>query len=105
MRIDCPCCGLRDVGEFSYLGDAAPTRPSGMDADPAAMFDYVYLRDNPAGALSELWYHGSGCRSWLVVGRDTRTHEIASVAFARDVARQRKVTPAHGRDAAAGAAA
>ncbi len=89
MRIDCPCCGLRDVGEFSYLGDADPVRPNGMDADPAAMTDYVYLRDNAAGAHRELWYHGSGCRSWLVVARDTRTHAIDRVAFARDVSRER----------------
>ncbi len=41
------------------------------------MTDYVYLRDNPAGAHRELWYHGAGCRSWLVVARDTRTHQIA----------------------------
>ena len=86
MRIDCPCCGLRDVGEFTLLGDASPVRPeptAGLDA----MTDYVYLRDNPAGPHRELWYHGFGCRTWLVVCRDTRTHEIAEVAFAREVAR------------------
>ena len=38
MRIDCPCCGLRDSGEFSFLGDAAPKRPTGFDAAPEAMF-------------------------------------------------------------------
>lgn len=85
MRIDCPCCGLRDVGEFAYLGDAAGKRPSGLDADPAAMHDHVHLRDNPRGALSELWYHGYGCRSWLVVERDTRDHTITGVALARDL--------------------
>lgn len=87
MRIDCPCCGLRDVGEFAYHGDAAPRRPEGLDVGLAEMTDYVYLRDNPAGALRELWYHGMGCRAWLVVDRDTRTHAIGAVAFARDVAR------------------
>jgi heterotetrameric sarcosine oxidase delta subunit len=87
MRIDCLCCGARDVGEFSYLGDATPQRPEGLDADPAAMFDYVYLRTNPAGLHRELWYHGAGCRSWLVVTRDTRTHAISNVAFARETER------------------
>jgi heterotetrameric sarcosine oxidase delta subunit len=40
------------------------------------MYDYVYLRTNPAGPHRELWYHGSGCHGWLVVTRDTLTHEI-----------------------------
>jgi methylglutamate dehydrogenase subunit B len=91
MRIDCPCCGLRDSGEFSFLGDAGPQRPDGLDTAPATMLDYVYLRDNPAGAFRELWYHGLGCRSWLVVERNTRTHAITAVAFARDAARARQL--------------
>ncbi|WP_029002813.1 sarcosine oxidase subunit delta [Azorhizobium doebereinerae] len=86
MRIPCPYCGLRDAHEFAYLGDATVKRP-----DPAApgaedaFHDYVYLRDNPAGAHKELWYHGSGCRSWVVVARDTRTHAIAGAELAREV--------------------
>ena len=79
MRIPCPCCGERDSREFSYLGDAQPVRPKIGAADAErALFDYVYLRDNPAGGLNEYWYHASGCRSWLIVVRDTRTHEILS---------------------------
>jgi sarcosine oxidase subunit delta len=45
------------------------------------MFEYVYLRTNPAGRHRDLWYHGSGCRSWLVVTRDTSTHEVFDVEF------------------------
>ncbi len=30
-------------------------------------------------ATAELWYHAFGCRSWLRVTRDTRTHEIFAV--------------------------
>ena len=60
------------------LCDRPDAEAAGADA---AFFDYVYLRDNPAGPLSELWYHRAGCRSWLVVERDTRTHAIARVAF------------------------
>ena len=47
-----------------------------------AFHDYVYLRDNPAGLHRELWYHGAGCHAWLVVTRNTRTHEISDVTFA-----------------------
>ncbi|MEO0764140.1 MAG: sarcosine oxidase subunit delta, partial [Pseudomonadota bacterium] len=41
----------------------------------------------------ELWYHEAGDRSWLVVTRDTVTHEILSVALARDVAQRRTDAP------------
>lgn len=83
MRLPCPYCGVRDAQEFSYLGDAAPRRPDPAAPDAADAFhDYVYLRDNPAGALRELWYHGAGCRRWIVVERDTRTHAVAGATFA-----------------------
>ncbi|GLK75506.1 sarcosine oxidase subunit delta [Methylopila jiangsuensis] len=87
MRIACPYCGPRGVDEFSYLGDATLKRPdpAAENAD-AAFHAYVYLRDNPAGPHRELWQHASGCQSWLVVTRDTRTHEISAVEYARDAA-------------------
>ncbi|GBU18759.1 MULTISPECIES: sarcosine oxidase subunit delta [Methylobacterium] len=90
MRIRCPYCGERDNGEFTYLGDAGGARPDGMGTDAAAMHDYVYLRDNRAGVHRELWYHGAGCRSWLVVTRDTRTHEISDVTSAREAGLARR---------------
>ncbi|KFC75721.1 Sarcosine oxidase, delta subunit, heterotetrameric [Bosea sp. LC85] len=83
MRITCPHCGARDVQEFTYLGDANPQRPEGMATTEAAMHDYVYQRDNPAGRHRELWYHSAGCHAWLVVTRDTRTHAIETVETAR----------------------
>ena len=89
MRIACPFCGERELGEFTYLGDAAPKRPSAFSADggeqPDAQdlfFDYVYLRDNIAGDMTEHWYHGGGCRSWLTVTRSTTTHDITAVRAA-----------------------
>ena len=83
MRILCPFCGVRAAQEFTYLGDAAARRPPAGAIDPAsAMFDYVYLRDNPAGPHREYWQHVAGCRSWLIVTRDTRTHEITAAEYA-----------------------
>jgi len=82
MRIPCPFCGPRDSREFTYRGDAAPVRPDGEDAD--TMFDYLYVRDNPAGAFEELWYHTQGCRNWLRVERDTRTHVVGDARLARE---------------------
>lgn len=83
MRIKCPYCGERDAQEFAYFGAADPKRPD-PDAEGAAdaFYDYVYLRENPAGVLSELWYHTAGCHSWLRVERDTRSHIIQAVAYA-----------------------
>ena len=84
MRIDCPHCGSRDAQEFTYLGDASLRRPDGLEASVEAMTEYVYNRDNPAGAFREYWYHASGCRAWLVVTRDTRSHAISAVETARE---------------------
>lgn len=93
MIINHPLLGPRDAQEFTYLGDAALIdRPDGLsfaDATAAqdAFHDYLYLRDNPAGEHRELWFHEQGDRSWLVVTRNTVTHEITKVELARDVAR------------------
>ena len=89
MIINHPLLGPRDAQEFVYLGDAnLINRPDGMAAGAQDTFhDYLYLRDNPAGLHRELWYHEQGDRSWLVVTRNTLTHEITGVELARDVAR------------------
>ena len=83
MRIPCPHCGPRDAQEFTCLGDATLRRPEGAAATEAAMADYVYLRDNPRGMHREYWYHAQGCRSWLIVTRDTYTHAVAGAEAAR----------------------
>jgi len=82
--ISCPHCGLRPKEEFTIKG-AALDRPT-ADAARETWMDYVYLRDNPRGRHDEFWHHTSGCRRWLVITRDTATHEIADssdVAVAR----------------------
>ena len=88
MIIEHPLLGPRDAAEFVYLGDAALMDRPDWKADNAAQqfHDYLYLRDNIAGETRELWYHEQGDRSWLVVTRNTLTHEITSVALARDIA-------------------
>ena len=88
MIIDHPLLGPRDAAEFTILGDAALIdRPDPQAKDAVDRFhDYLYLRDNPAGEHRELWFHEQGDRSWLVVTRDTLTHEITKVELARDVA-------------------
>ena len=88
MIINHPLLGSRDAAEFTVLGDASMIhRPDGLTTSMDEMHDYAYLRDNPAGLHRELWYHEQGDRSWLVVTRDTLTHEVTKVELARDVAR------------------
>ena len=95
MRIPCPHCGERGNEEFLYLGDAEVRRPadgSGTRAGEPGFqgwMEYVYLRTNPAGLHRELWQHVHGCRSWLVVTRDTRNHAITGAEDARTVAMSR----------------
>ncbi len=76
MLIPCPVCGERDHGEFTYGGDATVARPDIADRDPRAWASYVYDRRNPRGAHREYWHHLHGCRMWMVVTRDTQTHEV-----------------------------
>ncbi|SHG60936.1 sarcosine oxidase subunit delta [Cognatiyoonia sediminum] len=91
MIINHPLLGPRDASEFTYLGDASLIDRPDWQSETAAQdfYEYQYLRDNPAGLHQELWFHESGDRSWLVVTRNTLTHEITDVQLARDVARAR----------------
>ena len=79
--IPCPHCGPRPKEEFSIRGDAAVVRPAPESA-PEDWFAYVYQRQNTRGRHSEHWHHSGGCRRWLVVERDTATHEVHTVSDA-----------------------
>ncbi|HUK10568.1 MAG TPA: sarcosine oxidase subunit delta [Stellaceae bacterium] len=83
LLIDCPWCGARDQVEFTYAGDATVRRPD-PDAGETAFAEYVYLRDNPRGPHRELWQHTAGCRRFLLVERNTLTHEISGTAPPRE---------------------
>ncbi len=83
MLIPCPFCGPREHSEFAYGGDATVRRP--REATPAwgpAWQACVYERANPRGPHQEYWQHALGCRQWLVVTRDTGTHEVLDSVLA-----------------------
>ncbi|MDA7947053.1 MAG: sarcosine oxidase subunit delta [Hyphomicrobiaceae bacterium] len=83
MQIPCPWCGSRPLDEFEYGGDATKKRPEGKKQENMeAWVDYAFLHDNVAGRHKEYWQHVGGCRCWLIVTRDTRTHEIIKSEFA-----------------------
>ena len=88
MLINHPHLGPRDAAEFVYLGDASLINRPDWQSENASdeFYEYLYLRDNPAGVTRELWFHEQGDRTWLVVTRNTLTHEITKVELARDVA-------------------
>lgn len=78
IRIPCPFCGVRDHSEFTYGKDGSIRYPE-LEAPMEAWMDAVFERENLADVVPETWHHVNGCRMWLVVERDTRTHEIHSV--------------------------
>jgi len=87
MRLTCPLCGERDLREFAYRGAAKLLDRPGPEQGVGAFDDYLHVRDNPAGPNAELWRHERGCRAWLRVVRDTRTHAILETGLAREARR------------------
>ena len=83
LIIPCPYCGPRDHSEFTYVGDAARTRPP-LGAEAEAVHDWVYLRDNPRGPHLEFWQHNAGCRAFIKVLRDTASHRILATGLPHD---------------------
>jgi sarcosine oxidase, subunit delta len=77
MLIDCPHCGERAQAEFAYERtlDSIVT----LDMSPEEAVTRLFSRANPRGEDRELWRHSYGCRQWIVLRRDRRTHAIAAV--------------------------
>ncbi len=84
LRLICPFCGERDYTEFRYGGDATKTRPASEETDAGTWHDHLFCFRNPKGPHVEYWQHVLGCRLWIVVERDTATHEIGATHLARD---------------------
>ena len=76
--LDCPNCGKRNVGEFSFGGEVKrrPSPEAGFDA----WVDYVFMNDNVKGLQREWWYHAAGCRRWFQAERDT-TNNVGHRSF------------------------
>ena len=86
MRLTCPHCGERDLREFTYRDHALALSRPPEAAGPPEWHEYLHIRDNPAGDTRDLWYHGP-CGGWMVVERNTVTHQIRSTAPARKATR------------------
>lgn len=78
ITIPCPYCGPRNASEFRYIGEQG-SRPDPNQTTPAAWRSYLYMQFNEAGRAAETWWHGSGCRRYLVVERHMVTNEVSTV--------------------------
>lgn len=78
ILIPCPNCGPRNVGEFRYVGEAI-ARPDPNSATQEQWRAYLYERSNPAGWVTESWFHRAGCGRFLKVERDTNSNEVRAV--------------------------
>lgn len=85
LRIECPWCGPRDEPEFRWGGEAPLARPEPPETVAESEWaDYLFTRDNPKGWVRERWLHAYGCRQWLILVRNTVTHEIRTTARISD---------------------
>ena len=81
LQISCPYCGPRDETEFGYGGEAGIARPAEPQSlSDAEWADYLFMRNNPRGRLTELWSHTAGCRRWFSIDRDTYSSRILSAS-------------------------
>ena len=90
MRLTCPLCGDRDRREFYYYGAEDYLDRPAEGASLADWDNYLHLRDNPAGVTRDLGYHEAGCSQWLVVTRNTVTHEISALELVADRKAEKK---------------
>ena len=79
----CPNCGPREVTDFGFGGELN-SRPRTAPS-PRELNTYNYFRRNVAGVQREWWYHRSGCRTWFLAERDTRTNEVLRVGLPEEM--------------------
>jgi heterotetrameric sarcosine oxidase delta subunit len=81
--LDCPYCGTREVADFAFGGEVS-VRPKEAPSF-RELNRYNYFRRNVAGVQREWWYHRSGCRTWFLAERDTRTNEVLRVGLPGEI--------------------
>lgn len=85
----CPYCNeYYDETEYSCGGETR-TNVDQSSCTDKEWADFLFIRRNTKGVLSELWFHKHGCMRWLVVERDTRTHEVLKVLPIRRFEREK----------------
>jgi heterotetrameric sarcosine oxidase delta subunit len=82
--LTCPTCGPREVTDFRCGGEVVERPPADSTPTPRELATYNYFRRNAAGPQREWWYHRSGCRSWFLAERDTRTNAVLWTALPQE---------------------
>ena len=75
ILLPCPHCGPRNASEFRYVGELSE-RPDPNATGVEEWRTFLYTRANPAGWMTETWYHRAGCRQHFTVERHTVTNEV-----------------------------
>lgn len=79
LLIECPWCGPRAETEFTYGGEGGITRPLDCNTlSDAQWADYLFMRNNRAGAHHEQWRHSSGCGRWFNAQRHTVSYRFVA---------------------------
>src|ERR1700683_1393114 len=75
ILVPCPYCGPRNASEFRWGGEIKP-RPDPNSATKEQWRDYLYLRRNATGWITETWCHQAGCGRSFRSERHATTNEI-----------------------------
>lgn len=75
--LECPNCGERNVSEFRYGGEYNPRPKEPLKTADSQYADYLFMRDNKLGVQTEWWYHRTGCGTWFLAERHTKTNVVA----------------------------
>ena len=77
LIIPCPFCGPRDESEFAYCGPKFARRPEDAGAiESEEWVENLTVPPNPVGPVLEHWRHVRGCGAWVLIERDTMTHDM-----------------------------
>ena len=76
VLLDCPNCGARNVTEYRYGGEYNPRPAKPLETNDADWSDYVFMKKNKLGVQVEWWYHSSGCSTWFLAERHTKSNEV-----------------------------
>jgi heterotetrameric sarcosine oxidase delta subunit len=74
ILIDCPRCGPRVSGEFTFLGDSR-VAPAVVPADVVEWRRYLYFYVNRPDWTKESWIHSHGCNRVVELTRHRTSNE------------------------------